>query len=237
MKKYLFLILLSFLIVPLSTSAQKKSKRKKAPVQQTKTMQNEIDSVSYAFGMLIGANMKDVGFENFNFEIFTEALIQVLTNKPGPFDDDRARIIVNKYVSGLMDKESENNLVQSNDFLELNSKNEGVVSLPSGLQYKILESGNGMLPGPESKVKVHYTGMLADGTIFDSSHDTGEPVVIPLNMVIKGWSEALQLMPVGSKWIIYIPPHLGYGDSSPQGSPIKSNSALIFEVMLIGIEE
>lgn len=236
MKKILVIFLLAMIISPFHVNAQR-AKKKKADVKEVKSMQNELDSVSYAFGMLIGMNMKDVGFHSFNYDLFTNALKQVLGNEDAPFDDEVARDIVNNYVAGLMTRESEDNLTSSLEFLEINGKEEGIVSLESGLQYQIIETGDGVIPGPEDKVRVHYTGMLTDGTVFDSSYDQGEPVVIPLNMVIQGWSEALQLMPVGSRWKIYIPPHLGYGEMSPPGSPIKSNAVLIFDVTLLGIEE
>jgi FKBP-type peptidyl-prolyl cis-trans isomerase len=236
MKKYLLVLLLSGLLIPVSVDAQKSSRKKQA-VEEPKLIQNEIDSVSYAFGILIGMNMKDVGFSNFNYELFTRALKDVLTNQPNFFNDELSREIVNSYVANLMNKETEENLSKSEEFLAINSKEEGIITLESGLQYRVLEEGTGPLPGPESKVMVHYTGMLTDGTVFDSSYEAGDPVEIPLNMVIKGWTEALQLMPVGSHWIIYLPPHLGYGEMSPPGSPIKSNSVLIFEIKLFSIVE
>jgi FKBP-type peptidyl-prolyl cis-trans isomerase FklB len=236
MKKILVIFLLAIIMSPFQVIAQR-AKKKKADVKEAKSMQNELDSVSYAFGMLIGMNMKDVGFEIFNYDLFTNALKQVIGNEVAPFEDEMAREIVNNYVAKLMTRESENNLTSSLEFLEINSKEEGVVSLESGLQYQIMEAGDGAIPVPEDKVRVHYTGMLTDGTVFDSSYDQGEPVVIPLNMVIQGWSEALQLMSVGSRWKIFIPPHLGYGEMSPPGSPIKSNAVLIFDVTLLGIEE
>lgn len=241
MKKFLIVLIIAVLVVPSNVEAQKKTRKKSTPeteVKETgKSIKNELDSVSYAFGMLIGMNMKDVGFVNFNYDLFTKAIRDVLTSQPGQFDDEMARFIVNSYVGNLMSKETSDNLEKSNQFLEQNSKKEGIVTLESGLQYLVLEEGTGVKPGPESKVVVHYTGMLTDGTIFDSSYDNGEPVVIPLNMVIQGWTEALQLMPVGSRWMIYIPPHLGYGEMSPPGSPIKSNSVLIFDIKLLKIEE
>ena len=236
MKKYLLILLLSGLLIPVSVDAQKSSRKKKA-VEEPKLIQTQIDSVSYAFGVLIGMNMKDVGFSNFNYELFTQALKDVITNQPNLFNDELSREIVNNHVAGLMNKETEDNLMKSEEFLTINGKEEGITTLESGLQYKILEEGSGPLPGPESKVMVHYTGMLTDGTVFDSSYEAGEPVEIPLNMVIKGWTEALQLMPVGSHWIIYLPPHLGDGEMSPPGSPIQSNSVLIFDIKLFSIEE
>jgi FKBP-type peptidyl-prolyl cis-trans isomerase FklB len=119
-------------------------------------------------------------------------------------------------------------------FLAENRKQPGVVSLPSGLQYQILKESTGVKPAATDKVKVHYTGTLLDGTVFDSSVQRGEPLEISVNGVIPGWIEALQLMPVGSKWKLFIPSHLAYGDN-PAGPSIKPGSTLIFEVELLDI--
>jgi FKBP-type peptidyl-prolyl cis-trans isomerase FklB len=124
------------------------------------------------------------------------------------------------------------NLEAGQTFLANNAKKEGVVSLPGGLQYEIIQEGNGEKPGIHNKVTCHYHGTLIDGTVFDSSVQRQQPASFPLSAVIKGWTEALQLMPVGSKWRLYIPPHLGYGDRQV-GSHIGPNSTLIFEVELL----
>ncbi len=127
------------------------------------------------------------------------------------------------------------NLKAGEEFLEKNKTLPEVVALPSGLQYVIIEQGNGIRPGPASKVTCHYHGTLIDGTVFDSSVRRGQPATFPLNMVIKGWTEGLQLMPLGSKWRFFIPPHLGYGDRQVSAQ-IGANSTLIFEVELLGID-
>src|SRR6201985_579781 len=120
------------------------------------------------------------------------------------------------------------------DFLEQNKNNPGVIHLPSGLQYQVLVEGKGEKPLASNKVTCHYHGTLIDGTVFDSSVKRGQPATFPLNMVISGWTEGLQLMSVGSKWRFFIPPHLGYGDRQV-GPVIGPNSTLIFEVELLGI--
>jgi FKBP-type peptidyl-prolyl cis-trans isomerase FklB len=126
------------------------------------------------------------------------------------------------------------NLKAGQDFLEANKTKQGVVTLPSGLQYTVLTAGTGVKPGPRDKVTCHYHGTLIDGTVFDSSVQRGQPATFPLDRVISGWTEGLQLMPTGSKWRFFIPPNLGYGDRqvSPQIGP---NSTLVFDVELISV--
>ena len=109
-----------------------------------------------------------------------------------------------------------------------------MITLPSGLQYKVITEGTGLSPTPKSKVKAHYKGTLVDGTVFDSSYDRGEPIVFGVNQVIRGWQEALVIMKPGAKWILYIPPYLGYGDRD--SGPIPANSILIFEIELLSVE-
>ena len=130
-------------------------------------------------------------------------------------------------------EEARANLGINKQFLEENAKKEGITVLPSGLQYKVLTAGVGAKPKATDRVKVHYTGSLIDGTVFDSSEQRGEPITFSLNGVIKGWTEILQLMPVGSKWTVYIPAELGYGEYG-QGS-IPGNSTLIFDIELLEI--
>ena len=134
----------------------------------------------------------------------------------------------------MKNEKSEANLKAGKDFLATNAKKPGVVSLPSGLQYQVITEGTGPKPSGTSKVTCHYHGTLIDGTVFDSSVQRGQPATFPLNMVIKGWTEGLQLMPQGSKWRFFIPPQLGYGDRQVSAQ-IGPNSTLIFEVELLGI--
>jgi FKBP-type peptidyl-prolyl cis-trans isomerase FklB len=134
----------------------------------------------------------------------------------------------------MKNQKAEANLKAGEKFLEDNGKRQGVVVLASGLQYEILTEGTGPKPGAQSKVTCHYHGTLIDGTVFDSSVQRGQPATFPLNMVIKGWTEGLQLMTQGSKWRFFIPPHLGYGDRQVSAQ-IGPNSTLIFDVELLGI--
>src|ERR1700704_1702744 len=126
------------------------------------------------------------------------------------------------------------NLKAGQDFLEANKKKPGVIALSSGLQYEVITEGNGIKPLASNKVTCHYHGTLIDGTVFDSSVKRGQPATFPLNMVIRGWTEGLQLMPQGSKWRFFIPPHLGYGERQVSAE-IGPNSTLVFEVELLGV--
>jgi len=126
------------------------------------------------------------------------------------------------------------NLQAGQSFLEENKKKPGITTLPSGLQYEVLVEGTGIKPSSSNKVTCHYHGTLIDGTVFDSSVKRGQPATFPLNMVIKGWTEGLQLMSVGSKWRFFIPPQLAYGDRQT-GAHIGPNSTLIFDVELLGV--
>ncbi len=134
----------------------------------------------------------------------------------------------------LKNEKAAANLKAGQEFLETNKKKPGVTALPSGLQYEMIAEGSGAKPLATSKVTCHYHGTLVDGTVFDSSVQRGQPATFPLNMVIKGWTEGLQLMPLGSKWRFFIPPHLGYGDRQVSAQ-IGPNSTLVFEVELLNI--
>jgi len=137
-------------------------------------------------------------------------------------------------LSNMRNEKAQANLKAGQEFLEANKQKPGVVSLPSGLQYEIIKEGNGPKPLASNKVTCHYHGTLIDGTVFDSSVQRNQPATFPLNMVIKGWTEGLQLMPQGSKWRFFIPPHLGYGERQVSAQ-IGPNSTLVFEVELLGI--
>jgi FKBP-type peptidyl-prolyl cis-trans isomerase FklB len=137
-------------------------------------------------------------------------------------------------LKAMREAKAAENLAAGMAFLAENAKREGVVSLESGLQYEIISEGSGAKPGPTSAVTCHYHGTIIDGRVFDSSVQRGQPATFPLNRVIKGWTEALQLMPVGSKWRLFLPPHLAYEDRHVSAE-IAPNSTLIFEVELLGI--
>jgi FKBP-type peptidyl-prolyl cis-trans isomerase len=142
---------------------------------------------------------------------------------------------INKLLSGRAEAANKDNMAKANEFLETNKKAEGVIALPSGLQYKVIKQGVGAQPKLTSEVKVHYEGKLLNGKVFDSSIARGEPISFPVSGVIKGWTEALQRMKVGDKWILYIPPGLAYGERGA-GADIGPNELLIFEVELLDVK-
>jgi len=194
----------------------------------------ENDTFSYSLGINIASNLKAKGIEELNAEIIQKAIQDVYNDKKLIIDINKADSIVNNYFINLQKKEANKNTEKGKLFLEDNKKNDGVIELASGLQYKIIKEGEGEKPTLNDNVTCHYKGTLIDGTVFDSSYDRGEPIEFPVNGVINGWTEALQLMPVGSKWMLYIPSNLAYGERGA-GDRIGPNETLIFEVELLSI--
>lgn len=197
-------------------------------------LNNQKDSISYAIGLLIGSDLKTGGFTDLNYEAMNNSMNKALKGDSLIMTKEAATKILNNFATAQMLKKAQENELVAKDFLEKNKTAEGVITTESGLQYKVISTGSGSKPAAGQKVKVHYTGKLLDGRVFDSSVERGEPAVFGINEVIAGWTEALQLMTVGSKWLIFIPPALGYGEYGTQGIP--GNSVLVFEVELLGIE-
>ena len=193
-----------------------------------------MDKFSYAIGLGIGQNLLSMGAQGINVEDFAQAIADVLNRKETAISHNEARDIVNQYSAELEAKMNAENIEKGKAFLAENAKREGVVTLPSGLQYEVITEGTGIKPSANDQVKCHYEGTLIDGTLFDSSVKRGQPAVFGVSQVIKGWVEALQLMPEGSKWKLYIPSELGYG-SQQAGEMIPPYSTLIFEVELIKV--
>ena len=193
-----------------------------------------MDKFSYAIGLGIGQNLLSMGAQGINVEDFAQAIADVLNRNELAMSHNEAREIVNKYFTELEEKMNAENIEKGKAFLAENAKKEGVVTLPSGLQYEVIAEGNGKKPSATDRVKCHYEGTLIDGTLFDSSIKRGQPAVFGVNQVIKGWVEALQLMSEGSKWRLFIPSELGYG-AQQAGEMIPPHSTLIFEVELIEV--
>ncbi len=194
-----------------------------------------MDKLSYALGMSMASSLVNSGLNQIDVDSFVKAFVEVINNGAADMSPQEANQYIQEYLSKRQNEMLGENLKIGREFLEENKKKEGVVALPSGLQYEILKEGTGPKPKATDKVKCHYHGTLINGKVFDSSVERGQPAVFGVNQVIKGWVEALQLMPVGSKWRLYIPSELAYG-SQGAGSSIEPNSALIFDVELLGIE-
>lgn len=205
-------------------------------VSENIELKTTIDSVSYGLGVSIGENMIKSGMDSMNYAAFATALYHVFEGKQVSISEEDANALLNKYFSEMQMKKAEKGKVEGKTFLENNAKAEGIVTLPSGLQYKVLKTGTGPKPKVTDKVSVHYTGKLLDGKVFDSSVERNEPASFEVGGVIAGWTEALQLMNVGSKWELYIPSELGYGERGA-GGVIPPYATLIFEVELLSIDK
>jgi len=200
---------------------------------------SKIDSVSYSLGVLIGESNKQQmkgapGVDQLNKEILLAAFKKAFLGDSVQIKPENANAKVQGFFTELAKVEADKNTKVGEDFLAANKSKSGVVTLPSGLQYEIMKAGTGVKPKATDQVKCHYHGTTIEGKVFDSSVDRGEPAVFPVDKVIPGWTEALQLMPVGSKWQLFIPAALAYGERGA-GQDIKPNSALIFEVELLEI--
>ena len=193
-----------------------------------------MDKVSYALGLSIGNNFQNSGIKKLQVEDFVKGLEDVLGEKQPAISYEEAKQVINDYFMKLQQERLEINKQSGAEFLEINRHKAGVVELPIGLQYEILKQGTGAKPSASDKVKCHYHGTLINGTVFDSSVQRGEPATFGVSQVIPGWVEALQLMPVGSKWRLFIPSNLAYGEHGA-GDVIEPNSTLIFDVELLDI--
>jgi len=203
-------------------------------------MKTNMDSVSYAIGADIGANLKRSKMDSLNVDIMAVGLRDGLDSTV-KIDEEKLRVVMEGFMAKMQGarqaeemQKADGNRAAGEAYLAENAKREGVVTTPSGLQYEVSKMGTGAKPAAADQVKVHYTGTLVDGTVFDSSVERGEPAVFGVGQVIPGWVEGLQLMPVGSKWKLFIPSDLAYGPSGG-GGKIPGNSVLVFEVELLEI--
>ena len=193
-----------------------------------------MDKFSYVLGMGIGQNLLSMGVKDMNVEDFIKGINDVLKGAKLEMSHSEAQQVVNEHFRKLAEEAYAQNKASGEAFLAANAKKEGVVTLPSGLQYEVIVEGSGKKPSASDRVQCHYEGTLIDGTIFDSSIKRGEPAVFGVNQVIKGWVEALQLMQEGAKWRLYIPYDMAYGEHGA-GEMIPPYSALIFDVELIKV--
>lgn len=201
-----------------------------------------MDKLSYALGLGIGRQLAQMGAEQLSIDDFAQAIKDVVAGGQLKLDEAEAQVIVQEFFQKQEEKQraaaaemGKKAKEEGEKYLAENAKKEGVVTLPSGLQYLVIKEGNGKSPKATDKVKCHYEGMLVDGTLFDSSVQRGEPATFPLNQVIAGWTEGLQLMTEGSKYRFFIPYTLGYGERGA-GASIPPFAALVFDVELIEVQ-
>lgn len=195
-----------------------------------------MENLSYALGMVIGHNLKGMGVKDLNVSDFSQALNDVVTGQTCKFTDQEAQQLVNNFIQKQQEEATRAIREEGERFLAENAKKEGVTVLPSGLQYTVITEGTGAQPLATDRVKCHYEGTLTNGQVFDSSYRRGEPAVFPLNGVIPGWTEGVQLMKEGAKYRFFIPYNLAYGEQGA-GQAIPPYAALIFDVELISIEK
>jgi FKBP-type peptidyl-prolyl cis-trans isomerase len=225
----LFVVAISFI----ASSCQNAGSGKKA-------LKTAVDSTSYAIGVLIAQQNKQIlstfpGGEQIDRDLLSEGMRVALRGDSTLFSPAKASELISAYVQKEQNKIGQANLEAGNAFLEKNKTREGVITTPSGMQYEIIKQGTGSKPSTTDMVRVHYHGTMIDGKVFDSSVDRGQPAEFTLDQVIPGWTEALQMMSVGSKWKIYLPSNLAYGENGDGRGTIQPNTTLIFEVELLDI--
>ena len=194
-----------------------------------------MDKVSYALGMSIANNIMASGVNGLNVEEFVKAITTYMAGEEPAMTPAEAQQVLNDYFTKLQEEQTAALKSEGEAFLAQNAKNEGVVTLPSGLQYKVLKSGNGATPKASDSVECHYEGRLISGTVFDSSYQRGETATFGVTQVIAGWVEALQLMKEGDKWQLFIPYNLAYGERGA-GAQIPPFATLVFDVELIKVK-
>ena len=195
---------------------------------------SRLEEFSYALGLSIASNLIQSGVKTIDPSNFNSAMEDLFSGNKPKMSPEEANRILQHFMDGQQSGHAQDNMEAGIKFLEENLQDDQIVKMKSGLQYKILVKGNGANPSIEDKVKCHYHGTLIDGTVFDSSVQRGTPAVFPVNGVIQGWVEALQMMTVGSKWRLFVPPALAYGERGAGGS-IGPNSTLVFDVELLDI--
>jgi len=230
------------LLAAISVQAQTKKAvpvKKTIPAKPAATttappLKNASDSLSYAMGISVGAYLKAQGVENINFTLLNKAIDQTLKDAKTYFDMNAANSVMERSARSRATKIISAEKENGRQFLLANKKKSGVVETASGLQYEVLKTGSGPKPSAQDSVVVHYAGKLINGKEFDSSYARNEPITLTVTGVIPGWTEALQLMPSGSKWRLYIPSALAYGDRGA-GADIPGGATLVFDVELLEI--
>jgi FKBP-type peptidyl-prolyl cis-trans isomerase FklB len=234
MKKYIFLFPAFFLCFQLFAQSKKKSGTKPTGNSVPVKLVSQTDSLSYSIGIMVAGFYKQQGITSINTDLVNLAIQDKMKGDNTILSEQQCNQVVMNYIEKAKAEKAAAAKMQGQAFLSENKAKPGVVTTASGLQYLILKDGTGPKPAVTDKVKCDYEGKLIDGTIFDSSIKSGKPIEFAVNGVIKGWTEALQLMNTGSKWRLFIPSELAYGDQQ-MGPDIKPGSTLIFDVELIEI--
>lgn len=231
------LILILLLIVRTEGFAQKKKKNKKEKgAVETLSLKSELDSISYALGMGMAKNLKNSGVDTLSLAAFNAALTSVFNGDTTIIKEADVQVLLKEYFTKIASKEGDRNLALGKAFLAENKLRPEVDTTASGLQYEVVIEGDGNRPTANDQVTVHYEGKLLDGTIFDSSFERNQEIQFSLGQVIPGWTEGLQLMKPGAKYIFYIPSDLAYGERGA-GAEIPPNSTLIFTIELLSIDQ
>lgn len=229
----------ALLVLSLAAIAQNKPAAKPKPAAKTTTTisdkpKNRADSLSYAFGVSLGSYLKGQNISTVNYTMLNKAIQQMLKGETPYIDPQACNQLMTQVGAEQQRARGNSERAAGQKFLEANKKKAGVTTTASGLQYEIITKGTGPIPTAADTISAHYSGTLLNGKEFDNSFKRGQPLTIPVGGVIRGWTEALQLMPVGSKWKLYIPSELGYGEYGA-GQDIPGGATLVFEVELLGI--
>ena len=236
------LVCAMFLMAICTANAQLKPVKTKARVKATKSpmpvFKNTIDSFSYAAGMSVAGSMQQAGVNNLNTQLVAKGMSDVFANTKTAFTGEQSSAILQNTLQAVAKKKADGLKAEGQLFLDANKRRSGVIALPNGLQYEVIKAGdlNGPKPKAIDTVVVNYIGTLTNGYEFDNSFKRGQAATFPLNGVIRGWTEILQLMPKGSHWKVYIPGDLAYGEHPPQGAQIPANAVLVFEITLEDIK-
>ncbi len=237
-KTFLLLAAIAVVLAPIEAKPKKKSKKKAVVEVPAVVFANDVDSMSYALGVNLGVNfgenLKNIPGGKSNADLLIKGFATALKKDSTLMTQDFANEYFGNYITKYQQIEADKAKLENAAFLEENVKKEGVQTTESGLQYLVVTPAEGVKPLASDKVKVHYEGFLIDGTKFDSSIDRGEAIVFPLNQVVPGWTEGLQLMSVGAKYKLFVPYNLGYGEQGA-GGVIPPYSTLIFDIELLEI--
>ena len=209
---------------------------KSTNIGKSAKIESELDTVSYALGADVANSLKSRnGVDELSYAAFMKGMQQVFDGEEVMLDDSERQSKIRAYLQELSQKRNQENLEAGKKFLEENKSKEGVKVTESGLQYKVLEEGSGISPDANDTVRVHYVGKTIDGEVFDSSRERGEPAEFPVNRVISGWTEGLQMMKEGAQYKLFIPTDLAYGTRVRPGGKIEPNEALVFDVELLEV--